>query len=124
MSNHRNLLAESLLEKADLPRPCKYSIYGCLHEEEIKELPFHEIDCHYRMVHCPDPECAEKPLEKDIVSHVIQEHLILPEEMERKCSIDKCLWIIDDFDFMKRSCDRTWPLSPFKYEVTFRQWSG
>ena len=117
MSNHRNILAETLLEKADLPRPCKYSISGCLHEEEMKDLPKHEIDCDFRSVHCPDPECEVKPLEKEIVSHVIKEHMILPEEMERNSSIDKCLWIIEDFDFMKRSCDRTWPLSPFKYEV-------
>merc|ERR1719414_395769 len=40
--------------------------------------------------------------------------------MERHSNVDKCLWILEDHDFIKRSCDRTWPLSPFKCEdVTF-----
>ena len=118
MTRQRSLLAETLLEKADLPRPCKYASAGCPHEEEIMELPKHEMDCNFRMVHCPDPECHEKPLEKDIVPHLIKEHLVLPEEMERHSNEDKCLWILEDHDFIKRSCNRTWPLSPFKCEVS------
>ena len=72
------------------------------------------------MVHCPDPECPEKPLEKDIVPHLIKEHLVLPEEMEKNSNLDKCIWILEDHDYIQRSGDRTWPLSPFKCEnVTF-----
>ena len=90
---------------------------GCLHEEEVDLLVHHEATCSYRVVHCPDPECFDKPLEKDIVPHVIKDHFVLPEEIERSCQMDRCLWVVEDLDFIKRSCDRTWPLSPFKYEV-------
>lgn len=109
-------MAEILLQKSNLPRPCKYSTFGCLHEEEIQELPKHEEDCNFRTVHCPDPECTEKRLEKDIVPHLIKEHLILPEEMEKNSNLDKCIWILEDCDYIQRTCDRTWPLSPFKCE--------
>jgi hypothetical protein len=115
----RSRLAECILEKADLPRPCKYSIAGCLYEEEISGLPRHEINCSFRVVNCPDPECFDKPLEKDIVPHVIKDHFVLPNEAERICQEDKCLWVIDDTDFNKRACDRTWPLSSFNYDVRF-----
>ncbi len=71
----------------------------------------------FRVVNCPDPECFDKPLEKDVVPHIIGEHFMLPEEVERACQEDKCMWVIEDSDFNKRSLDRTWPLSSFKFEV-------
>ena len=43
-----------------------------------------------------------------------------PEEMEKNSNLDKCIWILEDHDYIQRSGDRTWPLSPFKCEnVTF-----
>ena len=52
--------------------PASFRVNGCLHEEEIEPLINHEATCPFRAVHCPDPECFDKLLEKDIVAHVIR----------------------------------------------------
>jgi len=41
-SGVRCRLAENILEKSNLPRPCKFSTEGCLFEDEIANLEPHE----------------------------------------------------------------------------------
>lgn len=89
-----------------------------MHEEEIGTLPKHEKECTFRAVNCPDPECYDKPQLKDVVLHVMQDHFLQLTETERQCNEDACLWVVEDSDFMRRSCDRTWPLSSFRFDVS------
>ena len=63
------------MEKADLPRPCVFSTNGCLFEDNVESLIIHEEICNYRIVSCPDPECEIKPIEKDVIPHLIEDHL-------------------------------------------------
>ena len=41
-SGVRCRLAENILEKCNLPRSCKFSDGGCLHEDELDKLEVHE----------------------------------------------------------------------------------
>ena len=44
---------------------------------------------------------------------------VLQSEIEKCCQEDNCLWIIEDSDLMDLPFDKTWPLSPFKYKVSY-----
>ena len=45
--------------------------------------------------------------------------IVLQSEIEKCCQEDNCLWIIEDSDLMDLPFDKTWPLSPFKYKVSY-----
>ena len=107
-------MAESILEKSGIPRPCKYSIIGCLFESELDKLSQHEATCPHRLVHCPDQDCFDKPSEKDVLPHLIKDHFIKHDDNLEESHVDHCLWVVDDDDLRLRTADRTWCPSPWK----------
>ena len=44
--------------------------------------------------------------------------------MDRTQTVDECLWVIDEDDLRKRTVDAVWPVSPWKFRVTFIFWPG
>ncbi len=116
LQRQRSRLAEKLLEKADLPRPCKYAVIGCFHEDKMATLPKHEADCGFRSVVCPDLDCVDRVAERDVLSHLIEEHAMIDLEKTLKIdkALDECLWVVNGDDCRVRSVDKTWPVSVFK----------
>ena len=85
------------MEKADLPRPCIFSTNGCLFEDNVESLIIHEEICNYRIVSCPDPECDIKPIEKDVIPHLIEDHLGKHCDFSRKIVLSNEMYIFYSF---------------------------
>ncbi|TRY64176.1 hypothetical protein TCAL_11503 [Tigriopus californicus] len=114
LDQQRSRIAENLLNNADIPRPCIYSSVGCFHEDLLSDLIEHETKCEFRKVFCPDLECGEVVVAKELLGHFKEDH---PDHVKNDIEdkdLDRCVWIIDPDDLRKRSFTVTWPMSIWK----------